>query len=174
MTRSFGGGFTGAPPFLQCEWTHKPTNQPIPWCRVLPKKLILPQLVTNFPIFDDARRFVTRFTSANYLFLSCAISIRFTPCNPISWRFHLVLSSHLCQDPVPFYRWQLCVQLATEAVMSHISSSITWWCKWFTYLQNRCQIHLDPINCSSDRIHKQPGESHMTCWTKDNIALCKT
>lgn len=101
----FGGGFTGAPPFLQCEWTHKPTKQF--HGAVLPKKLILPELVKNFPVFDDTRRFVTRFTRVNYLFLSWGISIRFMPCNPISWRFHLVLSSHLCQDPVPFYRWQL-------------------------------------------------------------------
>jgi hypothetical protein len=172
MSRNFLGGFTGAPHFLQCEWTHKPTNQPIPWCRVLPKKL--PQLVKNFPIFDDSCRFVAWFTRTNYLFPSWAISVQFKPCNPISWRFHSVLSSHLYQDSVPFYRWQLCVRLVTEAVMLHISSSNIWWCKWFTDLQNRCQVQFYPVNRRSDRIQKLLGESHTTCWTKDINAPCKT
>jgi len=64
--------------------TNQPTKQPIPSCRVLPKKIILPQLVTNFPVSDDTCRFVAQFTTANYMFLSRAISIQFMPCNPIS------------------------------------------------------------------------------------------
>jgi hypothetical protein len=41
-----------------------------PRSRVLPEKLICPQLVKKFPAFYGTRRFITAFTSARHLSLS--------------------------------------------------------------------------------------------------------
>jgi hypothetical protein len=49
------------------------------WTRKLTQ---VSQLVKKFPAFDGTRRFVTAFTRARHLPLSCAILIRFTPPHP--------------------------------------------------------------------------------------------
>jgi hypothetical protein len=43
-----------------------------PWSRVLLEKLIVTQLVKKFPTFYGNRRFITVFTTARHLSLSCA------------------------------------------------------------------------------------------------------
>ena len=52
-------------------------------------------LVKKFPASYGTRRFITAFTSAHYLYLSWANSIQSKPPHPTSWRYILILSSHL-------------------------------------------------------------------------------
>jgi len=52
-------------------------------------------LVKKFPAFYTTKRFITAFTSARHLSLSCASSIQSTTPYPTSWRSILILSSHL-------------------------------------------------------------------------------
>jgi len=66
-----------------------------PWSRVLLKKLSCSQLVKEFPALSGTREFITAFTIARRLFLSSARSIQSLPPHPTSWRFILILSSHL-------------------------------------------------------------------------------
>jgi len=53
------------------------------------------KLVKKFPAFYGTRRFITAFTSAHYLSLSWATSIRSISPHPTSWRSIIILSSHL-------------------------------------------------------------------------------
>jgi hypothetical protein len=64
------------------EWRYSPmlswhlfTDIFTPRSRVLPEKLIGPQLVKKFPAFLGTRRFITAFTTARYLSLSWARAI---------------------------------------------------------------------------------------------------
>ena len=66
-----------------------------PWSRVLLEKLTGFKLVRKFPIFYGNRRFITAFTSTRHLSHSWARSIQSMPPHPTSWRFILILSSHL-------------------------------------------------------------------------------
>ena len=66
-----------------------------PCSRVLLETLTVSQLVKKFPVFYVTRRFITAFTSVRHLSLSWASSIQFIPPHPTSWRFILILSSHL-------------------------------------------------------------------------------
>ena len=66
-----------------------------PWSRVLLGKLTGFQLVKKFSAFYGTRRFITAFTSARQLSLSWASSIHSIPPHPNSWRYILILSSHL-------------------------------------------------------------------------------
>ena len=68
-----------------------------PWSRVLLEKLTGFQLVKKFPAFYGTRRFITTFTNARRLPLSCATSIQSIPPHPTSWRSNLTLFSHLRQ-----------------------------------------------------------------------------
>ena len=63
-----------------------------PWSRVL-EKLTCCQLIKKFPTFYRTRSFITAFTSACHLSLSCARSDQSMPTHPTSWRS----SSHSCQ-----------------------------------------------------------------------------
>ena len=67
-----------------------------PWRKVLLEKLTGSQLVKKFPAFYGTRRFITAFTNARHLSLSCARPIQFTSSNFISWRPILILSPNLC------------------------------------------------------------------------------
>jgi hypothetical protein len=53
------------------------------------------QLVKKFPTFYGTRRIITAFKSARHLSLSWASPIQSIPPHPTSWRFILILSSHL-------------------------------------------------------------------------------
>ena len=66
-----------------------------PWCRVLLEKLTGLQLVKKFPTFHGTRRFITALTSVRHLSLSWASPIQSIYPNPTSWRFILILSTHL-------------------------------------------------------------------------------
>ena len=66
-----------------------------PWCRVLLEKLTGLQLVKNFPAFHGTRRFITALTSVRHLSLSCANPIQSTYPHSTSWRYILILSTHL-------------------------------------------------------------------------------
>ena len=66
-----------------------------PWCRVLLEKLTGLQLVKKFPAFHGTRRFITALTSVHHLSLSWASAIQSTYPHPISWRYILILSTHL-------------------------------------------------------------------------------
>jgi len=68
----------------------------IPWSTVLPEKLTGPQLVNKFPAFCVTRRYITVLTSAIHLSLSWAGSIQSMPPHPTSWRYILILYSHVC------------------------------------------------------------------------------
>ena len=65
------------------------------WSRVILEKLTGFQLVKKFPAFYGTRRFITSATSARHLSLYWASSIQSMPPPPTSWRFILILSSHL-------------------------------------------------------------------------------
>ena len=57
--------------------------------------LISSQLVKKFPAFYETWRFITVFTSACYLSVSWARSIKSVPSHPTPWRSILILSSYL-------------------------------------------------------------------------------
>jgi len=65
-----------------------------PWSRVL-EKLTNLQLVKKFPAICGTWRFITTFTSAHHLYQSWASSIQSIPPHPTSWRYIIILSSHL-------------------------------------------------------------------------------
>ena len=67
-----------------------------PWCRVLLEKLTGLQLVKKFPAFHGTRRFITALTSVRHLSLSRPSPIQSIYPHPTSWRFILILSTHLC------------------------------------------------------------------------------
>ena len=66
-----------------------------PWSRVHLEKLRGFQLVNKFSAFYGTRRFISGFTSARPLSLSWARSIQSTRPNHTSWKYILILSSHL-------------------------------------------------------------------------------
>jgi len=78
------------------EFTYLLNYLPTPWSRVLLQKLTGLQLVKKLPAFYRTRRFINAFTSARHLSLSRASSIQYMLQHPTSWRFILILSSHLC------------------------------------------------------------------------------
>ena len=66
-----------------------------PCSRGLPEKLISPQLFRKFLEFYGTRRFITAFITARHLSLFWARPIQTVP-HPISWKYILILSYHLC------------------------------------------------------------------------------
>ena len=66
-----------------------------PCSTVLLVKLTGLQIAKKSPTFYGTRRFITVFTSARHLSLSCASSIQSIAPHPNSWRSILILSSHL-------------------------------------------------------------------------------
>ena len=66
-----------------------------PWSRVLLEKLTGFQLVRKYPAFYGTWRFITAFTSVRQLSLFWASSIQSYTLST-SWRFILILSTHLC------------------------------------------------------------------------------
>ena len=69
-----------------------------PWCRVLLEKLTGLKLVKKFPAFHGTRRFITALTSVRHLSLFWASPIQSIHQHPTSWRFVLILSTHLHLD----------------------------------------------------------------------------
>ena len=65
------------------------------WCRVLLEQLTGLQLVKKFSAFHGTRRFITAFTGVRHLSLSWVSPIQFIYPHPTSWRFSLILSTHL-------------------------------------------------------------------------------
>ena len=53
------------------------------------------QLVKKFPAFHGTRRFITALTSVRHLSLTWASPIQSTYPHPTSWRYILILSTHL-------------------------------------------------------------------------------
>jgi len=66
-----------------------------PWCRVLLEKLTGFKLVKKFPAFHGIRRFITALTNVRHLSLSWASLIQSIYPHLTSWRFILILSTHL-------------------------------------------------------------------------------
>ena len=66
-----------------------------PWCRVLLEKLTGLQLVKKFPAFHGTRRFITALTSVRHLSLTWVSPIQSIYPHPTSWRYILILSTHL-------------------------------------------------------------------------------
>ena len=67
----------------------------IPWSRVLPEKLTGSAASQEIPRIFGTRWFLTVLTSARHLSISWANSIQSPQPLPTSWRFILILSSHL-------------------------------------------------------------------------------
>jgi len=65
------------------------------WCRVLLEKLTGLQLVSKFTAFHGTRRFITALTNVRHLSLSRASPIQSIYPHPTSWRYILILSTHL-------------------------------------------------------------------------------
>ena len=78
--------------------------------RELLQKLSGSQLGKKFPVFYGSQKFITLFTSALHLSLSCARSMKSVPPHPTSWRpilyrlltFHVpnLISLFHCWDPI--------------------------------------------------------------------------
>ena len=66
-----------------------------PWCKVFLEKLTGLQLVKKFPAFHGTRRFITALTSLRHPSLTWASPIQSTNPHPTSWRYILILSTHL-------------------------------------------------------------------------------
>jgi hypothetical protein len=66
-----------------------------PWCRVLLEKLTGFAASKEIPRIYGTRKFITVLTSVRHLSLSWARSIQSPQPPPTSWRFLLILSSHL-------------------------------------------------------------------------------
>ena len=66
-----------------------------PRCRIPLEKLTGLQLVKKFPAFHGTPRFITALTSVRQLSLSWASPIQSIYPHPTSWRFILILSTHL-------------------------------------------------------------------------------
>ena len=62
---------------------------------MLPEKTSVPQLVKRSHTFYGTRRFITAFTGAHHMSLFWASSVQSLVLHPTSWRFILILSSHL-------------------------------------------------------------------------------
>jgi len=67
----------------------------MPWSRGLLEKLIVPQLVKQFPTSYGTRRFIIAFTRSRHLSLFWAIPPQSLPLHSTSWGSILILSSHL-------------------------------------------------------------------------------
>ena len=70
-----------------------------PWCRVLLEKVTDLQLVKKFPEFYGTRKFITALKSVRHLSLSWASPIQSIYPHPTSWRYILILSTHLRLGP---------------------------------------------------------------------------
>ena len=66
-----------------------------PRCRVLPEQPTGLQLVKKFPAFHGTRRFITALTSVRHLSLSWDSPVQSIYPHPTSWRYILILSTHL-------------------------------------------------------------------------------
>ena len=66
-----------------------------PRCRVLPEQLTGLQLVKKFPAFHGTRRFITALTSVRHPSLSWASPIQSIYPHPTSWKYILILFTHL-------------------------------------------------------------------------------
>ena len=66
-----------------------------PWCKVLLEELTGLQLVNKFLAFHGTRRFITALTSVRLLSLSWASPIQSIYPHHTSWRFILIVSTHL-------------------------------------------------------------------------------
>jgi len=91
-------GSSGIPTFIEPEiplLTYLLTYLHTPWCRVLLQQLTGLQLVKKFPAFHGTRRFITALTSVRHLSLSWACPVQSIYPHPTSWRFILILSTHL-------------------------------------------------------------------------------
>ena len=65
------------------------------WSRVLPEIVTGSQLLKQFPAFYVARSFITAITRDRHQSLSWARSVQFMAYLPTSWRYILILFSHL-------------------------------------------------------------------------------
>ena len=88
-------GLFGALPYTACPLACRPACLLTPWCRVLFEKLTGLQLVKKFRAFHGTRRFITALTSFRHLSLSWASPIQSIYPHPTSWRYFLILSTHL-------------------------------------------------------------------------------
>ena len=66
-----------------------------PWCRVLLEQVNSLQLVKKFPPFHGTPRFITALTTVRHLSLYWASPIQSIYPHPTSWRYFLILSTHL-------------------------------------------------------------------------------
>jgi len=102
-----------------------------PWCRVLLEKLTGLQLVKKLPTFHGTRRFINALTIVRHLSPSWASPIQSIYPHPTSWRFILILSTHLRLGlpsglfPSDFPSKSLQLHLVK---INHTRSS----CAWFT------------------------------------------
>jgi hypothetical protein len=125
------------------------------WSRVLPKTLIVFQLVKIFAAFYGNRRFVTVFTRARHWSLSWARCIQSTPSHPISLRFILMLSFPMVSS-LRTFQPKLCIHLSSLPYVLHVPSISSSWLDHtiFDEAYNLLSSSLSsllrrPITCSS-------------------------
>ena len=83
-----------------------------------------PHLVNKCRAFYETGRFITAFTSARHLSLSCARSIQSMSPHPTSWTSILLLSSHLglCLENGLFHSGFPCMHLSSPPYMLYAPS----------------------------------------------------
>ena len=112
-----------------------------PWSRVLLEKLTGSAASQEIHRFFGARMIITVLTSARHLSLSWENSIQSSQPPPTSWRFILILSSHLRLGlpiglfPSGFPTKILCTPLP--------SSSLIWWPRWYFVRSTNHELSVD-------------------------------
>ena len=127
------------------------THSLTPWSRVYLEKLTGLQLVKKFLAFCGTWRFITAFTSAHHLSLSWASSIHSMPPHPTSWRFIIMLSSHLC---LGLPSGLLPSGFPTKTLYMPVLSSI----------HTTCPTHLTLLDCTTWAILGDEHRSHILTY----------
>ena len=130
-------------PHMNSQWhsqINTKTNKP--WSKVLPEKLIVPQLVKKFPTFYGNQWFATTFTSTCHLSLSSTWSIHACPSHFLNTHFNIFHHVYLGFLNSPFPSG-----LSTNILRAPLLSPIHPTCSSCPVLLYKIQRSLKNISC---------------------------